>query len=750
MKFFNLITIKTIISFFLFIVVANSQIVKEIKVNGNERVAKETIILFSTVKIDEEINEDKFNLILKELYNTNYFKNISLKIENNILFIDVVERPLIQNVYFKNIKSKTIIEALKDNIVLKDRSPFNEIDFKKDIEKIKSYLKTRGYYFSKITASIDNTPNNLIDINYKIDLGDRAKISKIIFTGDKIFKDSKLRGIITSEEYKFWKFISGKKFLNEDLIKFDEQLIRNFYLNKGYYNVKINSSFAKLVNDESFELIFNINANDKIYFDKIELILPEDYNKNNFGKIFKTFESIQGEPYSLYLINKILGEIDEIITQEQFESIKASVNEEIVENKINLLFEINDSKKLFVERINILGNNITDEKVIRNQLEIDEGDPYNEILSKKSLNNIKNLNFFKTVKSEIVESDKENNKIINIIVEEKPTGEILAGAGLGTNGGTISFAVKENNFQGLGIGLNTSLTISEEDLKGSFSVVNPNFKNTDRSVYTRLESIETDRLETSGYKTNRTGFSLGSNFEYLDDLELGLGFSSYYENITTDSTASSRQQRQKGHYWDNFINLDFIYDKRNQKFQTSKGYISRYLIDLPTISDTNSISNQFNYKVYSELYEDNVSSFNVFLKSVVTLDGDDIKLSERIFVPSKLLRGFEMNKVGPKDGNDFIGGNYLVTANFTSTLPKILPNAQNTDVVFFVDFANLWGVDYDSSLSNQYGSSFRSSIGLGLDWFSPIGPMNFSLAQPIMKDTSDITETFRFNIGTTF
>lgn len=725
-----------------------SEIISDIKISGNERISTETIIVFSDLKINKEINKNDLNQILKNLYDTNFFKDISLEIKNKILFINVVEQPLIQSVKFEGLNAKKFIEPIKKIITLKDRSSFNENILLEDKKKVSELLKSMGYYFATILTEVTDLNDNKIDITYNINVGERSKISKITFTGNKIYKDNKLRGVIASEEYKFWKIISGKKYLNQELIKFDQNLLKNFYLNKGFYNVQINSSFAKLLSDNNFELIFNIQANDRFFFNDLNIDMSDDYDKGNFKKIFDLFKNLKGEPYSINSIDKILQLIDEIIIEEEFDSIKASVKESVVGDKINLLFDIEETDKFFVERINILGNNITDEKVIRNQLEIDEGDPFNEILQNKSINNIRSLNFFKKVKSEVADVENKNSKIINIFVEEKPTGEIMAGAGIGTSGSTIMFGVKENNFLGKGIGVNSQFSISEEDLKGNFTVSNPNFRNSDKSVFFKLESSETDKFEDSGYKTSKNGFNIATNFEYLDDLRLGIGTTNYYEKISTNSTASTAQQNQEGHYWDSFLNLNFTQDKRNQRFQTSRGFISRYSLDLPVISDTNSFINEYSYKYYTELFNENVSSFGLTIGSAFSIDDSDIKLSERLFVPGGKLRGFETGKVGPKDNNDFIGGNYMATLNFSTTLPQILPNSQNIDTVFFIDVANLWGVDYDSSIDDK--SKIKSSVGIGVDWFTVIGPLSFSLAQPITKDHFDVTETFRFNLGTTF
>ena len=733
---------------FLILNFSHAKIVKDIQINGNDRVSNETIIMFSNISSNDDLSPEDINLILKNIYNSNFFDDVSIKFLDNILEINVKESPMIQNVIYEGIKAKKIKNKILQNLNLKSRSSFNEILLNRDKDLIQSSLKSLGYYFSNIEIYKEDLQDNKINLTYKINTGDKAKIKKITFIGSKVFKEKKLKSLIVSEEYKFWKFISGKKFLNEGLISFDTKLLKNFYLNKGYFNIKINSSFAKLIDDDNFELIFNINANEKFFFNELSLKLPKDFEKNNFVDLNNLLKDLKGKPYSINRVKKILEQIDIITIRDQFESINASVIEDIDDLKINLTFLIEESERTYVEKINILGNNVTRESVIRNQFEIDEGDPFNEILANKSINNIKGLNFFKKVDSKIIEGKSPDLKIINITVKEKPTGEISAGAGVGTSGGTISFGVKENNYLGKGLTVLTNLTINEESLKGLFSVSNPNYKDSDKSIYFTAEATETDRLTASGYKTNKSGFSLGTNYEYLNNLKVGIGNSNYYEKIETDSTASARQKSQDGNYWDSFFNLSFDYDTRNQSYQTTEGSRSRYFLDIPFISETSTVTNSYILRSYSELYENNVSSFSLLLKSSNSLKDKNIKLSERIILPSNRLRGFERGKIGPKDGSDFIGGNYAAAINFSSTIPKILENSEDIDFLIFLDAANVWGVDYFNG--DGEGSKIRSSIGIGIDWLTPIGPLSFTLAEAITKSNSDVTESFRFNLGTTF
>ena len=725
-----------------------SDILKKIEVIGNDRISTETIKLLTSVSANQDLSQNNINEILKNLYDTNFFKNIIITFENQILLIKVEENTIIENITYNGIKSSKILDTLKENAYIRSRASYNEFILKNEKIRLSKILKELGYYNSTVDVLVENKNNNLVDVTFNIIQGKKSRIKKISFIGNKIFKDGKLRRVIASSEYKFWKIISGRKYLNENLVNLDKRLLINYYKNNGYYNVKINSSFAKLINENEFELIFNIDAKEKVYFGNLKLNLPNDFDKKNFERINILFKNIEGEPYSINLINKILDQIDLITTLDQYQFIKATVKENQIENKINLDFNIKEVEdKYFVKKINILGNNVTYENVIRNELELDEGDPFNEILLNKSINNLKSLNLFSQVNTDIIDDNVSKTKIININIEEKPTGEIMASAGYGTTGGSVGFGIKENNFLGKGIKLDSNFTIESDSFKGKFAVTNPNYKNSDKSVYISAEASENDFYKTYGYKTNKTGILIGTNFEYLNDFYLGLGNSNFYEKIETNNEASSRMQSQEGDYWDSFINLDFNYDKRNQKFQTSSGFRSFYSLDIPLISDTNTLKNYYTYSYYFDLFDKNISNISVYFESANSLNNKDIKLSERIKIPSKRLRGFESGRVGPKDGDDYIGGNYAYSLNFSSTIPQLFEESQNVDVLFFTDAADVRGVDYDSSLNSN---KIRSSMGFALDWFSPIGPMNFSLAYPITKAEGDKTEKFRFNLGTTF
>ena len=738
--------ISIIFCIILFTFKANSDVVKNIEVKNNNRVSKDTILIFSKIDIGKDYSENDLNIIIEDLYKTDFFSNVSLEIVNGTLIIDVEENKIIQQVIIEGIKKGEIVKLLKDKISTKDKNPFLENNIRSDIRLMKKILKNSGYYFSEINDKIVENSNNTVNVLFNIKLGEKAFIKKIQFIGDKIYKDRALRGIIASQEDKFWKFITKKRFINPELINLDKRLLKNFYLNKGHYKVTISDSFIEYTDNNNFKLVYNINAGPKFIVDKASLSLPIDYDENDFLKLKEKLNKLQGKYYSFNKLKKIADEAEKLTLRNDYEFLDASFQEEIVsENKLKLVFKIKEFPKQYLSKINIFGNNITEEKVIRDNLRVDEGDPFNKLLLSKSINNIRSLNIFGKVDYTLDNTD-DDKKILNISVEEKPTGEISAGAGTGTQGSTIGFAIKENNFLGKNILLDTNLRVTDEVIKGKFSVINPKWNYTDKLLKTSIESSTTDRMANYGYESGVTGIVLGAGWEQYDDIYFTPEISTFYEKLDTNQTASTKMKEQEGEYFDLTFGYKLDLDKRNQRYQTTDGYRSRFYQKIPLLSDDYAFLNSYDYTTFNQ-FGNMVTRVAFLARTVNSINGEDVRVSKRLYIPTKRLRGFESGRIGPIDGGDYIGGNHTAVINASTTLPDFGANLQQVDFQVFVDAANVWGVDYDSSLDN---STIRSSTGLSVDWYTPIGPLNFSVTQPLSKASSDKTETFRFNIGTTF
>tara|TARA_B110001452_G_scaffold264762_1_gene268297 strand:- start:609 stop:2849 length:2241 start_codon:yes stop_codon:yes gene_type:complete len=740
---------KSISIFLLAATVTLADSFSNYKVTGNKRVSSQTIINFSKLKPDVDLSKNDLNKALKSIYGTNFFEEVSVNILNDTLNINVKEYPIIQDIQFDGIKSEKFVELLKDNVSLKSKSSFNKFALERDLNTITNILRRSGYYFSEVVVKQNINPNNTINIIYDITMGDKALINEIKFIGDKVFKSSKLITVITSEEGKFWKFLSRKKYLNKEKTELDKRLLKSFYLDKGYYDVNVEDVYTQLLDNKSFSLTYKIDAGKKYLFNNFEILIPDNYEAKDFDELKEVFKNLKNTTYSYSGIESILDEIDEIARTENYEFIDVSVNETTLNNKINFVFNIKEGEQFYVEQINILGNNITNEEFIRQQIVADEGDPFNKMLHNKTLNNLRSTNIFKSASSEIKDGSNKGLKVIDITIEEKPTGELTAGAGYGSTGSTFVIGIKENNFGGKGIKLDSNLQLTETSIRGKFSYTNPNFAYSDRSLTTSIESTQTDKEKDYGFKSSLNKILIGTRFEQFENLYFAPSLSIASESLTTTANASVNYKKQEGSYFDALLSHSLTYDKRNSSYRPSKGYVSTIVQEIPLLSDGYAIINGYQVTKYTEIMDDAILSVGLFTRAVNALQKDeDVRVSKRMFMPGSKLRGFKTGKVGPKDGADYVGGNYMASFNTAMTLPFLLPTFDKVDFAIFFDAANIWHVDY-SALVDQ-GNTIRSSAGLAMDVITPVGPLSFSLSQPITKADGDVTESFRFNLGTTF
>lgn len=725
----------------------NAEIVKNLTVNGNKRISEETIKIYGKIELNKDYTEIDLNRILQNLYSTKFFQDVDLNISNNNLVINVKEYPIVNQLIVLGEKSNKYVEQIKKVISTKEKRSYIKSDFIKDIEKIKSLYSTAGYNFAEVNTKIKDIDSEKLDIVIEIERNDVTVISTINFVGDKKVKDSKLRAIIASEEHKFWKIISNNSKFNENLTQLDARLLKSYYQSIGYKDVKITSSFVNLNQSGNIDLTYSIEAGKRYRIGKLSTNLDNVFDKKIFFPINNSYKKISGEYYSPFKVKNLLEEIDEIIEKNNLQFVEHSVEEEKSGNYINLKFNIYEGEKFLVERINILGNNITDEAVIRGEMKLDEGDPFTDLALQKSVAEIKQRNIFKTVEYKVKEGSKNNTKIIDIKVEEKPTGEIAAGAGIGTSGGTIAFNIKENNWLGEGKNVGIDLEISSESIIGKLNFKNPNYDFLGNSINYGISSQRNDKASL-GYENSVQSIYTNTSFEQYKNVIANLGLSASYDDLQTNNTASANLKKQAGTFAEIAGQYGFSFDSRDRVFSPSKGSIVRLNQSFPLIADKPYIQNTFSGSFYKSMSEDLVWATKFYLNTIDGLDDEDVRLSKRVGLSSKRLRGFEKNKVGPKDGKDYIGGNYAAAVNIETNLPNLLPDKSNIDVSLFLDIGNVWGVDFDSSLDDS--NKIRSSTGLAANWLSPIGPLSFTLTQNITKADTDETESFNFNLGTTF
>ena len=747
MTYLKKILFLTALFFVFFNSNSYSEVINKVDVVGNERISLETIVVFGDIEIGKNYDTSDINLLIKKLYETNFFSNISAEVENNKLTLIVKENPIINEIVFNGEKTKKFKERIKELLNLREKSSFIKGRVKSDINLIKSFYKHLGFYFVKIDVQIEELSRNQVNIVYDIEKGEKAKIAKIHFLGDKKIRDKKLRDIITSQEAKFWKFISRNVYINKERIELDKRLLKNYYRNRGFYEVDITSSNVEYLEGEGFVLTYSINAGERYKFKKIFANVSESLENDSFLPLERDFDKLIGKYYSQRKLNEVLEKIDKLSEQKELQFINHSVLETLEGSGVEVQINIFEGEKVIVEKINIVGNSVTNDSVIRSEMIVDEGDPYSKLLVNKSINKLKGLNIFGEVTHKTLPGSSEDLKVLEISVEEKATGEIMAGAGVGTDGTSFQFAVKENNWLGRGIKLQSQLNVSESKVSGNISVRNPNYNFTGNSVLAALDVSSTDRSTTTGFTSSRTGFTLGTNFEQYENIFFSPQINLEWEDIETDSTASTQIKKMEGNYFNTDFTYSLIADKRNQVFKPTEGYMTSFTQSLPIIQDSSSILNGLDYSFYNDFSEDLIGSFKFYARTIHGID-DDVRLTQRLFLPRKKLRGFNTHKVGPKDGEDYIGGNYNTAISAEAQLPNLLPESYKTDINLFFDAANVWSIDYSSTLDDS--NKIRSSVGLAANVFTQIGPLSFVLAQDLSKAINDETETFNFRLGTSF
>ena len=478
-----------------------AEIVEKVLVKGNSRISSETINVYGEIEINKDYTSFEINKILKNLYDTEFFEDIKISLDNKVLNIEVKEYASINSIKLVGEKSSSIAEKILEKLQLQEKSSFIESKLVDDINTIKKMYASIGFNFATVESKIQNFDQNRINLSYVLDKGKKTKIAKINFIGDKKIKSKRLRDVIASEEDRFWKFLSRNTSLSSSNIELDKRLLVNYYKSLGYYDVRVLSNNAEISQKEYTNLTYTINAGVRFRVKKISTNVSDVLDKKTFKPLVDSYAKIIGKYYSPFKVTKLLDEVEALIEENDLQFVEHSVNEILEGDFLEIQINIYEGKKLLVEQVNILGNTITDESVIRGELLLDEGDPFSTIKLDRSVAKLKSRNIFNEVKTEIVEGENKDNKIINITIEEKPTGEISAGAGVGTTGGSFAFNITESNWLGRGISLSTNVDVSAESFEGGIDVGNPNYDNTGNALNYFVKNTKNDKSD-SGYKNN--------------------------------------------------------------------------------------------------------------------------------------------------------------------------------------------------------------------------------------------------------
>jgi outer membrane protein insertion porin family len=722
--------------------------IKKVNIVGNVRVNSTTIESLVDKKINN-IDSIYINNLTKKIYDTDFFADVKVSFNQDILTITVSENPIVNFFYLNGVKDSDLDQVNKI-IKLKENNIFSSSKLKKDIEATREFFNASGYYQATIVPEIIKIDNNQINLIINIDKKEIFKIKNIYFIGNKYFSSSQLLEVVSSSEDAWWKFFSSSA-LSEQKIEYDKQLLKDFYKNKGFFDIQIESVFASLDKNNNFSLTFSINSGIKYKFGDFDLkkigVSYEDKVINEIRII--SIKLLENQIYSTEIINKLNRQVTNYLESKKYNNFEIDIQELKKEDKINIAFQISDSQKVLINKININGNSITEEKVIRDNMLLAEGDYLNLTKAKKSVDNIKAKQLFSKVEYKIENTEKKDFKDFNLFVKEQPTGSITAGFGYGTNGGIFEAGINERNFLGQGINLNFNGRLSTEKISGVFSYNDPNFKNTSKELAMSLYS-EKDEYKNAGYDNKRVGTNLSTRYEIYEDIYFRPNIGIQHDSLDITGTVSNLLRSRQGNTLTSSVGYLFSIDSRDSKLNPTSGTVFYFSQDIDTlVSDIHAFKTSIGGTVYKELINDKfIGSAKARLANSTAINNKDIKISDRLFPSSSDLRGFESRGVGPVDTNDHIGGNNLATLSFKSTFPNPIPDSLRSTTYLFLDMGNVWGVDYSDTILSS--SKIRSTTGIALDFMSPLGPLSFTYSIPISKASTDKEQNFLFNIGSSF
>jgi outer membrane protein insertion porin family len=735
---------------FLLILTSNSfSQIKKVNIVGNQRVNSNTIESFVDKKTSI-IDTIYINNLTRKIYDTEFFSDVKISYYQDILTITVFENPIVNFFYINGIKDKDLDEVNKI-ISIKENSIFSNSKLKKDIEDVRQFFKLTGYYFAVINPEIIKIDNNQLNLIINIDKKEISKINNIYFIGNKFFSSGQLLDVVSSSEDGWWKLFSSSA-LSEDKIEYDKQLLKEFYKLKGFYDVQVESAFATVDKNNNFSLTFSINSGKKYNFGEFDIkIFNPSYKDEDIAAVKNISNKfLKNQVYSTATVTKLNKEITSFLETKKYNNFEINL-QELKKNDdiINVLIEINDSPKVLINKINIIGNVITEDKVIRDNVLLSEGDYLNLSKIKKSIDNIKSKQLFSKVDYKIQDSDKNNFKDLNLFVKEQPTGSISAGLGYGTNGGVLEASINEKNLLGQGINLNFTGRFTAEKVNGDFTYVNPNFKNSNKEFSSSLFS-EIDDYKNSGYQNKKVGTKFSTKYEIYEDIFFRPNIGIQYDSLETTSSASNLIRSRQGSFATTSLGYNFVFDQRDSKFSPTSGSLFYYEQNIATfLSDIPTVQTGIGTTLYKQLLSENfIGSAKIRLANVTALDNKYVKLSDRIYPSFSDLRGFEPRGVGPVDSGDHIGGNNLMTLSLKSTFPNPMPEVLRATSFLFLDAGNVWGADYSDLISSS--SKLRSSTGVAVDLITPVGPLNFTYSIPISKSSTDKDQRFLFNIGSSF
>ena len=733
----------------------SDEIIGKIVVEGAQRIEPNTVRSYLLVQEGDPFDSGRIDRSLKSLFATGLFADVTINRDGNSLVVKVVENPVINRIAFEG-NDRLDDETLEAEISLRPRVIFTRTKVQSDVKRILTLYRRSGRFAATVEPKVIQLPQNRVDVVFEIHEGKVTGVENIRFVGNKEFSDSRLREVIRTKETRWWRFLSTDDTYDPDRLALDRELLRRFYLSEGYADFRVESALAELTPDRrDFFITFTIEEGERYKFGDIGI--ETTLRDLDPATVRSDLEVEGGDWYNADLVEKSIDDLNAAVGNlgYAFVDVRPRIDRDREAKTINLTFEISEGPRVFVERIDITGNVRTLDKVIRREFRIVEGDAFNAAKLQRSRQRLQDLDYFEKVEIEEVPGSAPDKAVIKTAVEEKSTGALSIGAGFSTSSGALAdFSIRERNLLGRGQDLRVGMIIGQKNQQVDLSFTEPYFLDREVSAGFDLFYIQTDRKSESSFDTADAGIALRAGYPITERLSQNLKYSfkrAEIKNVPND--ASIYVKEAEGVTYPSVVSNTLSYDTRDSKINPTTGYIASASTDAAGLGgDVKYLRNRLDGSYFYPVADKWVLQLKGAGGRIVGIFGDDVNLIDRFFIGGDDIRGFATDGVGPRDSDsdDALGGNWFYSGTVQLSFPfPLVPSELGFLGRVFTDFGSAWDLD-DSGPTVEDSSTIRASVGTGLTWVSPFGPIGVDVAVPYKKEDFDKTELLRINFGTSF
>ncbi len=736
----------------------SGDVIEQIVVQGNQRIEDSTVKSYLSVAVGEPFQPEKLDESLKNLYASSFFDDVALIREGNRLLIKVVENPIINRIAYEG-NQRLEESVFEPEIQLRPRVVYTRSRVQNAVSRILELYRRNGRYAATVEPKIIRLPENRVDLVFEINEGPLTEVGRISFIGNEAFSDSTLRGLIQTQEAAWYNFLTSNDTYDPDRLSFDQELLRRHYLSRGYVDFNVRSAIAELTPDgQTFVITFTLDEGESYDFGEIKIdsrlkdLEPEQLNVLLTTKPADTYNAEEVESSIVGLTNEI-GKLGYA-----FVDIDPQLAKRPEEKLIDLTYVINEGSRVYIERIDVIGNVRTLDEVVRREFRLSEGDAFNTALLRRSRQRIQNLGFFEKVDLRTLPGSAPDKTKIEIEVVEKSTGELSFGAGFSTSDGVLGdVRLTERNLLGSGRSVTANFRLSQRTQQIDLSVTEPYFLDSDVAAGVDIFRKETDFQDEGSFDQTTTGGTLRAAYPVTEHLRHGLKFTVRQDDINdVDNDASAFIQAEEGDDLSVILGQTLTYDRRDTRFLPTDGYLLKFDQEFAGLGgDTQYIKHEVRGSYYYPFTPDWVLNLAARGGYVKGYGGEDVRLFDRFFLGGSSLRGFRFAGVGPRDGvtDDALGGNILGTGTAELRFPLGLPEELRMFGRAFVEGGTLTGIDVPDGVDDANlldSGTLRASAGIGLSWLSPLGPISVDFSEAFLKEDEDRTEKFRISFGTRF